>query len=1153
MQKRERLPSPKIYHFGALFKDPPPGQPGHGFLEGSTILVTGRPGAGKSFFALSLVREQIRAYHAAHKDERLRLLFVGVGMSESDLEERYKAFGWITRTDNYPVELAVVSVDETTLPQPAAGADELINPILTKLRKYSTATGHGKSAVFVVFDSLTSLVKGSQSPGERQRYIHEMVSLTKKYLAKDKKLCILTADATDSPDDGIRPERETAADFVFHLTYRESGGGRVARVLDVRKCPENTPLLIGQHSWEALHDGNLHEVIAPYWLRKHVLELHKDRETPNWGAIYISPHLSLPAVGLLQGAERPRLVEVDRTTAISCGIPGLDEMLAGDQDYWAKPTRALLNSARNEHSPGGLFRGSVTFLMGRAGTGKSNSCLQFLLASGPTQLKRCLYVNFENLFSQILAWYPGSQQRKDELLRIRTLYRRRSQFDFAHLAGELLFLIQHHKIERIAFDGLTDLASANNPQQFELLVEELVALVRQANHNLRARLEPPYRADRVNLLAIATNLLRDRLRVLRIEVEARQAAAVLLGLINAPDVDLALTNAATELLRVTQGPREAIEPGVRATLHHFTSASPASLRNQVRLIDAEIERLRFITIYIALETEPDSVAVARYEQKDSPADNVIVFRQVTINDERRKTVEVRKARGRAPDRQVREIIVHGQDNFPLRIVPGLDNYRRLADGPPEPVRVALQLIGENPTAVACNRQLTARLNAYAPGTPESQPQVLIRVCLRDAICRFNRLFKRVLAAIEYRAELCHGRNRPPFTAEQVGTVRRQVEEALATVSALFQQGTLDGWDDYTPWNSDPPPLLNEPYLDTILPALEGAGRKLRDAVLVSPLFEFGRAYERRVAPAAAGFEPNYPDGEAPTERNWLHLPYAMLVDVRDVLELLRWHDHRVAALRGAINHDRLGDAVFAPPATPPASTNQSKDRGWVVESLSGFACEGAWMGGADRTTRSPNLSAKFLTEITSLESTQQRAWLGAGIPARKDYYDQHGERTVPYSPHAELTWNQLLRVAGARSCRRSRTFCARVRVSDAFAELDRAVFGCLTLAEARREDYRKASSVAVARREELVKELTGAAAAAVRSLFEWVRTEMRAQLGVEEAAAITYRTAERTSAGGTGSPNDPVSALPRPVCVTCPAPGNCGTFLRPPTQPATTS
>ena len=89
----------------------------------------------------------------------------------------------------------------------------------------------------------------------------------------------------------------------------------------------------------------------------------------------------------------------------------------------------------------------------------------------------------------------------------------------------------------------------------------------------------------------------------------------------------------------------------------------------------------------------------------------------------------------------------------------------------------------------------------------------------------------------------------------------------------------------------------------------------------------------------------------------------------------------------------------------------------VAAHASGYGCTGSWLFGIDKNTRSPSLARNLLQEITSLEAAEERARRGAGIPARHDFFDLHGEEDIPGMEY--FTWRKLLRGCGARSRRRS--------------------------------------------------------------------------------------------------------------------------------------
>lgn len=1367
------LPLPEVFQLDVLFKRPPHGSDSFvGFPRGSTLMLTGQPGAGKSFFALSLVREQIYALAKAGA-EKPELLYLGVGFDRDYLERRYKAFGWFDVHDEKTFVATSISVEETALPLPTSGAEDLINPILTKLRHHMDRR-RGRGPVFLVVDTLGALVKGSLSDGDRQRSVNELLSRIRTTITKNQKvMCVLIDHTANQVDEVGRGMRETIADYVFHLGFRDVGGGRLNRSLIVRKCPDYAPLALGEHSWEIVHPSNLRDVFAPKSLRKSI-ELNvgyqrpENRKSIRWGVLAIIPHIVLPEIGTLQSWIHYLYpsVEARGELRINSGVPGLDEMLTGERDYWARPSDVLLTrqmpepGERQAGTDNGLFPGSVTFLIGRAGTGKSNCAIQFLLAHN--NLGRCLYVNFENRPQQIHAWYPGHSSQGDRLRRCHSLYRRRSQLDLNLLAAEIRWMVKEHRIERIAFDGLSDVEVVIGTKDFSLLIEELVAMVRMANLDAQ---------------------------------------------------------------RTTDG-------------------QPPTL----------------ITIFISLEANPDSGAFSSVELKDSPADNVVVFRQVTINDVRRKTVEVRKARGQDPDRQVRELIVRSGDKYPLRILPGLDNYRQLAGGNPEPVRVALQLVSENRGEEIYNSRLTERLRllfgyevtpfgfsrgeiastlldiasgmdripfsdvkllhvdewwvrelrvksrrlkerlaslphpllrlneflvtdpspdqrnsqqsfnqmstdfwaielekscipivprnsldvpfradvislpSYADfgifsvnraarsewrsrpwkewlddvprvwahsrsyetedGTiwwfaPPSKSQVELRtvvdymleaakphewvtvpgamigfafdmetpvtagcallelcwafgatedflvrdivrdavvdaldthpmtraleflmylvveglmpprttlkdvsravfsrhwyssipdvdkaarpsepsashilvtpelpiahryrtskmflvpipffpigafppvskgcveipilVCLQDAIARFDRLLQRLMAAVDYREGIAAGYSSCAVErAANSEAEARRLREAFTNARELIESkaGNMGEWEEETVYTGRLPKgatLSSKADFEDLIGRLAAAGEIIRDVALGSPFFSIGRGYERTNRLTGGPFDPVYPHGNPPADflsKSWRHLPYSMFVDIRDVTELLRWHDLRVASLRAALAGHPLSTAILG-------SGEGSIHSG--IQAVTGFACEGSWMIGADRATRSPSLSAKFLSEIASLPSHEDRAWLGAGIPARKDFYDLHGTQLVPCIPHPEVTWNSFLVHVGSRARRRSRSFCARVRVSATFQEIDRLMFSCLHLAGELRKSYSLTTDGST-ERSKLVYRLTAAASEATKELFDWLRREMCAQEDLEQDGS------------------------PRRECVTCPFPEKCMRVFNP--------
>jgi KaiC/GvpD/RAD55 family RecA-like ATPase len=659
------LRGPKIFNVGALFKQLSYGltieDAPTAFPPGSNLLVAGPSGVGKTFFALALVRELMRSNPSAE------LYLITVDHQIDKLSRQYEAFGWFSRSDLVfngadQKRVRIIPINEGQLPQPTRGAEELINPVLTRVRRLQVDRQEEDDSrpAFVVLDNLTTLVKDSRDLGDRQRNLKEIVDRLAEILSP--RLC-LTLLISSTLAEAAAAEEDIAT-HVFRLRLEETGS-RWSRVFDIRKAPDAAPLLRGEHTWEVLTPVTLDEVVAFADLQSEIKKWQADPKqdadqpdaetTPKrWATLAIIPHARLTPIGRLQDV-RPATGEGQLSTAnpdighnvlfnatviptrLFTGVPGLDEMIRGDTDFWARPIDRFHQSdpkrgADRWKKTGGLYSGSATFLLGRSGTGKTNACLQFLTAHG--DLSRCLYVNFENRPHRIHQWFPGSEDAKDRLARCRFLYRRRSQLDRNLLMSELFWIVRRCRIERIALDGLSDLQTVLTPREYSQLVEELIVCIREANFKAR--------------------------------------------------VD-----------------------NFKARVDSWR-ASPPGTTEPARETDYERWNPQPITIIVSLEADPTSDIVSQYLSY-SYADNVVALRQVAVNDQLRKTIVVPKARGQAPDPQVREVVVAAGHDYPLRVIPGLDNYRQLTGPAPKPVRLTLQCIAESPVQQAYNDKLINHL------------------------------------------------------------------------------------------------------------------------------------------------------------------------------------------------------------------------------------------------------------------------------------------------------------------------------------------------------------------------------------------------------------------------------------------------------------
>src|SRR5690606_25138172 len=101
-------------------------------------------------------------------------------------------------------------------------------------------------------------------------------------------------------------------------------------------------------------------------------------------------------------------------------------------------------------------------------------------------------------------------------------------------------------------------------------------------------------------------------------------------------------------------------------------------------------------------------------------------------------------------------------------------------------------------------------------------------------------------------------------------------------------------------------------------------------------------------------------------------------------------------------------------------------------------------------SRSPSLARELLQEMTSLESAEERARSGAGIPSRRDFFELRGHEPVPGME--PLTWLEVLRYCGARSRRRERV-APRANAARLYQVIQDELLACLQVAYHSRADY----------------------------------------------------------------------------------------------------
>lgn len=122
--------------------------------------------------------------------------------------------------------------------------------------------------------------------------------------------------------------------------------------------------------------------------------------------------------------------------------------------------------------------------------------------------------------------------------------------------------------------------------------------------------------------------------------------------------------------------------------------------------------------------------------------------------------------------------------------------------------------------------------------------------------------------------------------------------------------------------------------------------------------------------------------------------------------------------------------------------------------FTGYGCTGSWMYGISKRSRAPSLQAQLLRELTSLERGEERALMGAGMPARKDFFHMHGGEAVFGQPH--LNWREFLRYNGSRARRRDRVLAAKEITHTIYTVIHRELLACLRVAALHKQAYSEA-------------------------------------------------------------------------------------------------
>lgn len=674
MSPHDRL-NPRLQGFKELLigeADPGASQ---GIPCGTTLLISGPPGAGKTTFALSLARSLMPS--KGENEPKRILYFISSEINLRRLRGMFWPLGWFCPPEskhvspklfriNSPepdVDNLYVIVPEPATDRPVPSAEELVNEVFNRIAK-SLAPGESEveeKEVIVVVDSITALLKGCASPSDERRQTHELLHRLRSLFSEQRLiLTILLAEQDFSSELGshIPSVEDYLADIVFRLYHKVLPLGRRGRVLEIVKS-QGVNMIPGEHTWDIVTNANCERLFRHKKFREHVETLGKlDGDGIRWGSIAFFP--------------RPRLLHaslsvIKRDATIASGTTGLDQMMDREAEHWL-PRRASRETPTDFAK---LKRGTTTLIAGPLGAGKTTLCMQFLLdparrhfsnphapprpparaallengtrkdfETAPRSLLVCLNIDAKSVVDA--AWrgiekaaahaqedVPTEAKEESEPWRpwLAVLDFTQSHFDFNHLIAHLDWALTNFAPQRIAFDGISEwLAMFDRPDAAKML--EAISIV-IANHPSSKLAAPtPQAGDHDS------------------KQTPRRAAAV-----------------------------EGEEDGGRPTV--------------------------FMTYEMATEDDPLAPQALGVN-----AENIIALKQITIQDEIRKVIYVLKSDNSAHDPTVREL---AYENGRFHVRSGLDSFNGLLRGRTEPAEALLQLFRENHAEQTFNLWLMRRL------------------------------------------------------------------------------------------------------------------------------------------------------------------------------------------------------------------------------------------------------------------------------------------------------------------------------------------------------------------------------------------------------------------------------------------------------------